>query len=509
MKTTLLAAILFIQYPLFAQGWTSQTTGTTYGLLSVHFTGTNIGWAVGHEGTVLHTTNGGMTWFFQTSGTSLILRDVHFADISRGWIVGNLGTILRTINAGATWSPQSSGTTGSLEDVYFSDLNNGWVVGEGGTILHTANGGLTWSFQTSGTVLYLTDVHFIDANTGWAVGGGGTIIYTTDGGTTWSNQSSGSTAFLLAIHFIDGQTGWTSGTGGTILHTTNGGATWIDQTSGNINALFGVYFTDALTGWAVGGSGTILHTSNGGGSWFPEISGTPFYLTDVYFANQGAGWTSGLGGLILHYSGGGIPCDEIDSFSARCDPGGGLRALVRLLNSTEYGGETVEFQLDDMVYPVELITNGTHTVGRLRVPNAGPGRHTITLLDPPGCFDPVAVSCQADTTAAHSGYDEAWTGFDERPPATQPVPQGTKLLDNYPNPFNPTTTIAFSLSKAGGVSLRVFNLLGEEVVVLVSGHTEAGYHSVDWSAAGQPSGIYLCRLETTDFVETKKLVLLR
>ncbi|MFH1686849.1 MAG: T9SS type A sorting domain-containing protein [bacterium] len=89
------------------------------------------------------------------------------------------------------------------------------------------------------------------------------------------------------------------------------------------------------------------------------------------------------------------------------------------------------------------------------------------------------------------------------------VPSGYFLSANYPNPFNPATTIAFRLPQATDVKLTVFNVLGQKVVSLVDGPMEAGQHSVVWNGADVSSGVYLYRLETRDFSETKKMTLLK
>jgi N-acetylneuraminic acid mutarotase len=90
------------------------------------------------------------------------------------------------------------------------------------------------------------------------------------------------------------------------------------------------------------------------------------------------------------------------------------------------------------------------------------------------------------------------------------VPTGYALSQNYPNPFNPTTSIDFDLSKTSKVTLKIFNILGEEVATLVSDMLTAGSYSYEWSRpAGIASGVYLFRLEAGEFVETKKMILMR
>ncbi|MFH1011345.1 MAG: right-handed parallel beta-helix repeat-containing protein [bacterium] len=94
-------------------------------------------------------------------------------------------------------------------------------------------------------------------------------------------------------------------------------------------------------------------------------------------------------------------------------------------------------------------------------------------------------------------------------PTRAAVPLDFALHPNYPNPFNPTTTIRYDVKETGLVSLKVFDLLGREVVTLFDGETSAGSHTVIWDAGGLPSGVYLCRMEAERFVETRKLMLLK
>jgi hypothetical protein len=83
------------------------------------------------------------------------------------------------------------------------------------------------------------------------------------------------------------------------------------------------------------------------------------------------------------------------------------------------------------------------------------------------------------------------------------------LAQNYPNPFNPTTTIAFALPEAAYVTLAVYNILGEEVAVVLSEDHQPGTYEATWDASESPSGVYLYRLTAGDFVETRRMVLMR
>jgi photosystem II stability/assembly factor-like uncharacterized protein len=112
-----------------------------YWLYDVSFVGVDTGTAVGDNGIILHTTNGGSTWTGQSSGTLSSFNDVCFVDTHTGTVVGPAGVILRTTNAGETWTSQSSGTTNPLFSVSFTDADNGTAVGRAGTILRTTNGG--------------------------------------------------------------------------------------------------------------------------------------------------------------------------------------------------------------------------------------------------------------------------------------------------------------------------------------------------------------------------------
>ena len=89
------------------------------------------------------------------------------------------------------------------------------------------------------------------------------------------------------------------------------------------------------------------------------------------------------------------------------------------------------------------------------------------------------------------------------------MPKGFRLMQNYPNPFNPVTTIEFSMPRSGQVTLTVYDMLGREVDTLLHKQMDAGGHTLQWNARNVASGIYLVRMVSGDFTQTRKLLLLR
>ena len=89
------------------------------------------------------------------------------------------------------------------------------------------------------------------------------------------------------------------------------------------------------------------------------------------------------------------------------------------------------------------------------------------------------------------------------------VPYQFSLQQNYPNPFNPVTTIDCQLAIPGHVSIKVYNVVGQEIATLVNEFRKPGKYSVVWDAVGFPNGVYLYKIETSSFTETKKMLLLK
>jgi hypothetical protein len=121
-----------------------------------------------------------------------------------------------------------------------------------------------------------------------------------------------------------------------------------------------------------------------------------------------------------------------------------------------------------------------------------------------------AVGSGNTTTAMHLTDVQIDTGtaVDVNNPENL-IPTQHTLSQNYPNPFNPTTTIEFALPQTGDVNLAVYDILGRKVADLIKGNLNAGYHKINFNASHLSSGVYFYRIESGDFVNVKKLMLLK
>lgn len=299
-----------------AAAWTRQKSGTMAWLHAVHFLDKNRGWAAGSGGTLLETSDGGVTWTKVSTMTKDTLRDACFVDDHTGWLVAERDVyklktndearsyLLRTDDGGLTWRAvylEGVDPNARLVRVIFSDLANGWVFGETGVVFATRDGGAHWTPQSPPTKHLLLGGAFFDSSRLWLVGAGATIIHTSNSGATWQKGfvKDDTTGRFNATSFVGDRLGWAVGSGGRIVVTADGGRTWHVQRSNVDTDLFDVKFINASEGWASGAGGTLLRTVNGGRHWFAEQTGTPHLLTRLFIVDRTHGWAVGFGGTIL------------------------------------------------------------------------------------------------------------------------------------------------------------------------------------------------------------------
>lgn len=259
-------------------------------------------WAVGEQGVILHSSDGGNTWTFQPSQTGATLRSVYFLDARTGWVVGDNGTIRHTSDGGQTWQIQPSPAAGeSLVAVAFTSPAGGWALGADGTVLRwngtqwvvhattsyrftalslDASGdgwATTAEADTIGRVIRLTagewtpvamfqglhDIHVPAAGQGWAVGSRGTVARQLAGRWEYASRPPTGGQALYAVHSLGPDRAWVMGTGGLMFYYNHN--RWENKTDARITrqTIYAIRMTpDGRRGWAVGeagiDTGTIL-----------------------------------------------------------------------------------------------------------------------------------------------------------------------------------------------------------------------------------------------------------
>jgi hypothetical protein len=162
------------------------------------------------------------------------------------------------------------------------------------------------------------------------------------------------------------------------------------------------------------------------------------------------------------------------------------RYYLLALAGTQDAGYTLTQWYGNIDVPLDSVL-------RVPMPRVPPGAVTVTV----GQGATSGVDFQLGVTTAIAQ------------PSNPAVPQGYRLEQNYPNPFNPSTLIRYQVPAAVRVTLVVFDMLGREVATLENGVHQAGTYTVTFNGSGLASGVYLYRLRAGNFVESKKLLLIR
>ncbi len=388
-------------------------------------------------------------WILQNSGTTDSLRSVKFLDLNNGWAAGTNGVVLRTSDGGDNWMKLSNPFIHDLHSVFTTSESVCYVTGDSGTILKTSDGGINWVLLNSNVSVSLNSIFFINNLTGFAAGNEGTIIKTTDSGNNWINLVSNSGIQFNSINFANSSRGWVAGYGG-ILHTTDGGIQWSPQfIDGNL-ILNSICFVDSLHGWTAYFDNVTfgpenVRTTNAGLSWINYAMNNSYSIS-IFFINQNKGWSSGFYGSIMYSTDGGV------SWTLQ------VSGTPEHLRSVYFADSLNGWIVGDNGKILRTNTGGMIT----GISNSSKIEPNIFLLE-----------------------------------------------QNYPNPFNPVTQINYELRIANYVSLKVFDVLGNEVKTLINDKQNSGQYKIKFDATDLPSGIYYYKLKSENFEQVRKMVLIK
>ena len=401
-------------------------------------------------------------WLQQTSNTNKALYSVKFANLNTGWCAGESGLILKTTNGGTNWILQNSGFNIKLSSIDFTSTSTGYIAGDSGTIIKTTDGGNSWEKTNLNSGNNLTSINFINDSTGFSGGSNYDEIErkyyfkSIDYGENWDSIVCQNANSISIVYFYNSQIGWivnwpvTIG-GASLFKTTNFGNNWVSSFFTNSD-IYSFYFVDTLNGWMSSKSGfsinTIYRTTNGGVNWITEIPGTGVQINSLYFTDKTNGWAAGNNRIIQATTNGGINWVSQTSYQ----PGVNYRS----------------------VYFTDSITGWV-------VGDSG-------------------VILKTTTGGILTGFSNS----------SSEIPDEYFLSQNYPNPFNPSTNFSFGISKLGFVSLKVYDVLGNEVATLVNENKPVGSYKVEFDGSEFASGIYFYRLEVDgNHIDTKRMILLK
>ena len=268
-----------------------------------------------------------------------------------------------------------------------------------------------------------------------------------------------------------------------------------DTTVNAINATEGSILFSMASTYAVESSGVLFHLVFEGKS----IGTTPVVLNQ-YRVNENETVSPGPSSTVKIYpEGGNQPPFIVDLPDTLLIPLLDTLTITldeQVISDLEDAFEDLKFSFTlDPEVVVILIDEETLTVKIISLDYTGFATLNIIVEDTDGAI--LQASIVLDIRAG--------VGIEE----TKGIPDGFSLLQNYPNPFNPSTTITYTVLEAGMVQLTVYNLLGQQVASLINGRVQAGTHRVEFNAAGLSSGVYVYRMQSGAYTETRRMLLLK
>jgi hypothetical protein len=445
--------------------------------------------------------------------------------------VGTSGDgIFRSTNEGTNWTPVNTGLTNLYVNAFTVSGTNLFSGTEGNGVFRSTNNGASWSATSALTDPYV----YALANSGtnlFAGADGGGVYLSTNNGTSWTQVSSGLTNTRIRALTISGTNFFTGTFGGGVFLSTNNGTSWTPASTGLTNT-----YVNAITV-----SGTNLFASTEGGIFLST--------------NNGTTWTAASGGLTNTYT------HAIADFGTNLFAGTEDGVFLSTNNGTNWAqvstgltntviwalavsgtylfagsnGNGVWRRPLDQIIPVELISFTAFVSGNsvtlrwttaTELNNLGfevqrsienkdwnaivfvGGKGTTTSSQNYSCVDNSVSLGKYFYRLKQIDFDGSFS-FSDVIEVDLSVPTDFVLEQNYPNPFNPTTTIDFLIVKAEFVSLKVYNLLGNEVATLVNEEKSAGKYTINFNAASLSSGTYFYKIQAGSFIDTKKMIFLK
>ena len=488
--------------------WRDVSNGMTSRIVSLEAIGTSV--FAGMCGGVYRLDNNETSWTRLNLQLPIFRSVSCFANIGSNLFAGTTmafgsgpGVFLSTDN-GTTWSLVNNG----LADIDILDLavsgTNIFAGTESGVFLSTNNGE---SWAKKGLADSRVSALAVLGTNIFAGTSGGGVFISSNNGDSWSAFNEGlpknqygnidiaSFALIGTNIFAGIGTYPFYGDGGVAL-STNNGISWTVVNNGLTNININSLAVSGTNPFAWTDDGVFLSTNNGS-NWFNVNQNLPQYMPtyDVFnclvvngsnlFAGTEIGvWKRPLSEMI-------IPV-ELTSFTATAN---GKEVTLNWSTATELNNQGFEVQR-------KFGSNNFVTVGSVK------GNGTTTSPNQYSYVDKLIDAGKYFYRLKQIDYGGTFEYSNEIEVEVRVLDKFT-LEQNYPNPFNPTTTIGYVLQEKSNAKLTLLNTLGEEIAVLVNEEQDKGFHKVEFNAVNLPSGVYFYRIHAGNYIETKKMLLLR
>ena len=426
-------------------------------------------------------------------------------------IITTIAVFIASIGVHAQiWAPLTSGSTSNLKSINFPTSNVGYASGDNGTLLKTINGGTSWLSMTSSYPGYFFwDIHFVNADTGFVCGesnpgtnpaGLGIILKTTDGGINWTVCMSGAAGPFRDLFVLNQDTVFVCGGAelrySKIYKSVDGGTNWTEIGTSTFDRFIGgMYFLNSQKGFLgdyESGMGTIhpfeaewLNTTDGGASFtsnvIPSSSGYWEFSTD--FPDQTTGYSTRS-----KYS----------------------NAIVYLRKTTDGGSNWTENAISGFtgyIYCLDFIDANTGFivggVGTIKKTNDG---SSSWISETSGTTQDLHSVCFVNDTLGFAAGDNGIILKRSLTTGIADTKNINTVFESYPNPFNGSTTINYSISKEATVELTIIDLLSNKIATIDSGNKLVGNYSAIWNAETVAEGMYILQLKVDNQILTKKII---
>ena len=475
-------------------------------LYSIDFLNTGLGIAGADSGRFLKSSDGGINWTKNNTGFSTSLKSVQCVDENFFTASGYIDTypstypyILISTDAGTTWNNNTRILSNPISIVGADvvDTQNVFICGNtenygDAYIYRSSDGGVNWQQSYFSNIVDLYDISSFNSSLIFACGQKryafeGLVLKSIDSGQSWSshNISSGYPIYEISIPDSSAMYAFTESK---MYKSTDVGDTWDIIYQSSYPIFRDIEFVSENVGFVLSGlsySSSIYKTTDGGTNWdiFSISSNSEVY--SMSFPSENVGYACGFYNL-FKTNNGGINWVQLNNIA----------------NANSFSEVVFNDELNGWI----IGNNGIYYT-------SDGGQSWTQEFNSEYSFNTFAIKKSESLYAAGGGcrlikYNADLASavvLDQK--STLPIEFA--LLQNYPNPFNPITKIRYDIATASQVTLKIYDILGEEVITLVNELVQPGRYTVDWNAGSFASGVYLYTITAGDFIETKKMILIR